>query len=139
MPTAAEFIADGRDARAQQRLDDARRLYSEAARLFLAEKDSFAYAHTIRHIADMHLDESQFRAAKPLYEEALELYRTNLKTPLLDLANTVRPYELLHEKLGDKATALSLWQEARNLYASLRIEAGVQECEEHIAALANPA
>ena len=87
MPTAAEFIADGRSARAQQRLDDARRLYSEAARLFLAEKDSLAYAHTIRHIADIHLEESQFRSAKPLYEEALDLYRTILESPLLDHAN----------------------------------------------------
>lgn len=133
MPTAAELIADGRNARALHRLEEARRLYSEAARIYFAEQDALAYAHTIRHVADMYLDESNFSAAKPLYEEALELYRSSLNTRLLDLANTIRPCALLYEKTGDSAAARSLWQEAHTLYASLRIEAGVQECSKHLA------
>jgi hypothetical protein len=32
-------------------------------------------------------------------------------------------------------TARQLWQEGRNLYASLRLEPGVQECDAHIANL----
>lgn len=132
MPTAAELTEDGKKARAQHRVEEARRLYNEAARLYLAEMNPLAYAHTIRHIADMHLDESNYSAARPLYEEALELYRSNLNTRLLDLANAVRPYALLQEATGNKDAARPLWREARNLYASLRIEAGVRECEQHI-------
>ena len=50
MPTAAELIAAGRDARAQQRLEDARQLYRKAAGIHLAEQNSLAYAHAIRHV-----------------------------------------------------------------------------------------
>jgi tetratricopeptide (TPR) repeat protein len=116
-------------------LDEARRLYAEAAQSYQREQDQLAYAHTIRHIADMFLHESKYAEAKPLYEAALELYRSNLDTRLLDLANTVRPFALLQEKLGDVEMARHFWQEARNLYASLRIEPGVTECEQHLAEL----
>ena len=135
MPAAAELVEDGRKARAQGRLEEARRLYSKAAKLYLSELNPLAYAHTIRHIADMYLDESNYSAAIPLYEEALELYRSNLDTRLLDLANAVRPYALLQEATGNKDAARPLWREARDLYASLRIKAGVQECEGHLANL----
>jgi tetratricopeptide (TPR) repeat protein len=135
MQTAAEYISQGRQARHENRLSDARAHYAEAAHIYRDQKNPLAYAHTIRHIADMHLDESDLAAAKPLYEESLEIYRGNLETKLLDLANTVRPYALLNEKLGELETARQLWQEARNLYASLRIEPGVAECEKHLAKL----
>jgi tetratricopeptide (TPR) repeat protein len=135
MPTAAELIEDARNARSEQRLAEARRLYAEAATIHREQNNSLACAHAIRHIADMFLQESQLAEAQPLYEEALELYRSNLGTKLLDLANTVRPCALLYEKLGNLATSKELWQEARNLYASLRIEAGVKECDAHLQAL----
>jgi tetratricopeptide (TPR) repeat protein len=135
MLAAAEFIAQGRQARNTKDLPSARAHYADAARIYRELGDSLAYAHTIRHIADMHLDESNFTEAGPLYEEALELYRSNLQTRLLDLANTVRPYALLHEKLGNLALATALWQEARNLYASLRLEQGIHECDTHLQSL----
>jgi tetratricopeptide (TPR) repeat protein len=91
-----------------------------------------ACAHTIRHIADIYWQEHNTVAAKPLYEEALEIYRSNLDTKLLDLANTVRPYALLLEEQGDSSLALELWEEARSLDRSLRIEPGVSECDRHI-------
>lgn len=135
MTTAAALIEDGRKARAQHRLDEARRLYAEAAALYRSEENPLAYAHTVRHIADMFLEESHLAEAKPLYEEALELFRSNLNTKLLDLANTVRPYALLHEKLDNLEAAVELWREARVLYASLRIDPGVSECSTHLAKL----
>jgi tetratricopeptide (TPR) repeat protein len=135
MQDAAECISQGRQARHENRLSDARAHYAEAAQIYRDQNKPLAYAHTIRHIADMHLDENDLAAAKPLYEEALEIYRSNLETKLLDLANTVRPYALLNEKLGDLETATQLWQEARNLYGSLRIEAGISECENRLAKL----
>jgi tetratricopeptide (TPR) repeat protein len=135
MPDAIEFISRGRQARKEHRLADARTHYAEAAQIYRTENNPLAYAHTIRHIADMHLDESHHAEAKPLYEESLELYRNNFDTKLLDLANAVRPYALLNEKLGNFETARQLWQEARNLYASLRLEAGILECEAHLTTL----
>ena len=135
MPTASESIAEARRARAERRFDAARAHYAEAAEVYRGEENRLAYAHTIRHIADIFLDEAKHDEAKPRYEEALEIYRSSLDTKLLDLANTVRPYALLQEAIGNLEAAREHWREARNLYASLRIDAGVEECSRHIAAL----
>lgn len=135
MVSAAEAISAGRQARIIGDLRTARAHYAEAARIYNDQNDALAYAHTIRHIADMFQEESNLREAKPLYEESLELYRSNLNTKLLDLANTVRPYALLNEEQGNLDLARELWEEARHLYCSLRIEAGVSECEAHISRL----
>lgn len=113
----------------------ARAHYAEAAKHYREQNDVLAYAHAIRHIADIYQQERNPVQAKPLYEEALEIYRSNLGTRVLDLANTVRPYALLMEEQGDADSAMKLWEEARNLYGSLRISEGVAECNKHIARL----
>ena len=125
---AAEVVSEGRQARKEKNLAAARALYAEAAKIYADQNDSLAYAHTIRHIADMYFDESNLVAAKPLYEESLQIYRSDLNTKLLDLANTVRPYALLNES-GNLDLARHLWQEAGNLYRSLLLEEGVCECD----------
>lgn len=132
---AAEAISQGVKARKQSDLRAARAHYAIAADIYRGQDDALAYAHTIRHIADMYLDESDLVEARPLYEEALEIYRGNLQTRLLDLANTVRPFALLNEASGNLAVATQLWQEARNLYSSLRVEEGVRECDAHLTQL----
>jgi|SRR5450631_110372 len=129
---AAECIAMGRQARKENNLSAARGHYAEAARIYHDQNDLMGYAHTIRHIADMHLEETNLVEAQNLCEEALEIYRSNLNTKILDLANTLRPYALLSEKLGEFELARQLWQEARSLYGSLRVEAGVSECDAHL-------
>jgi tetratricopeptide (TPR) repeat protein len=135
MVAAAEEISQGRQARNDGNFSAARAYYAEAARIYRDQNDTLAYAHTIRHIADIYQQESNLTEAKPLYEESLELYRGNLNTKLLDLANTVRPYALLNEEQGNLDLARKLWEEARHLYGSLRVDAGVSECEAHISRL----
>jgi tetratricopeptide (TPR) repeat protein len=133
MSTAAEAIAKGVEARKKRDLAAARAHYAEGAKLHSEQGEVLAYAHAIRHVADMYQEETNLAEAKPLFEDALKIYRSNLHTRVLDLANTVRPYALLQEMLGDADSARELWLEARNLYASLRIDAGVANCEEHLA------
>lgn len=132
MVAATEAISRGSQARNESNLSLAREYYAEAAKIYREQNDVLAYAHTIRHIADIYRIEAKYAEAQPLYEEALEIYRSNLDTKLLDLANTVRPYAQLNEATGNLETARQYWQEARNLYSSLRIEAGVEECDKHI-------
>lgn len=134
MTAADELIAQGRRARAEHRLDEARQLYGQAAQL-LKPSDPLRYAHAIRHIADMFQHEANLAEAKPLYEEALEIYHSDLHTKVLDLANAIRPLALLQERLGEKERARELWREAKSLYSSLRIEDGIRECEKHLANL----
>ena len=136
MVNAAESIRQGTSARAKGDRDRARSLYSEAAELYRREANRLAYAHTIRHIADMYLDESDFESARPLYEEALEIYRSSLDSRILDLANAIRPYAILNEAVGKRDIARQLWEEARTLYASIRVTEGVTECEAHLSNLA---
>jgi tetratricopeptide (TPR) repeat protein len=135
MSTAGEVVTQGYQARKEGNLSVAREHYTNAAKLYREQNDVLAYAHTIRHIADISQQERNPVSAKPLYEEALEIYRSNLQTKLLDLANTVRPYALLIEEQGDSALAIKLWEEARNLYGSLRLNEGVSECNIHISHL----
>lgn len=132
MNVAEEATSRGRQARNDGNLKAAREHYVTAAQTHLQANNVLAYAHSIRHIADIYQQEQNANDAKPLYEEALELYRSNLNTKLLDLANTVRPYALLLEQQGDIRSAKQFWEEARNLYGSLRIEAGVVECSAHL-------
>ena len=135
MSAASEAVSRGRQARDKGQFSVAREHYAEAARLYREQSDVLTYAHTIRHIADICQQEGNPKQAQPLYEEVLEIYRSNLNTKLLDLANTVRPYALLIEEQRNSALATKLWEEARNLYGSLRIYEGVSECERHISRL----
>jgi tetratricopeptide (TPR) repeat protein len=107
-------------------------LYEEAVELCLALDDTGGLAHTLRHLADIHQDAGGWSAAEPLYEQALRLYRGDPSTSVLDLANAVRPYALLRERLGDGEAALALWREARALYLAAGIAEGVQECDRHL-------
>ena len=135
MSAAADAIAQGRRARHEGILPVARERYADAARIYREQNDFLAYAHAIRHVADIYVQEHNLAEAKALYEEALELYRSNLNTKLLDIANTVRPYALLNEAQGNFDLATKLWREARHLYGSLRLDVGVSECDEHLARL----
>ncbi len=109
MLNAAESIEQGRSARAKGDRNAARARYAEAAEIYRREANRLAYAHTIRHIADIYLDESAFESARPLYEEALEIYRSSLESRVLDLANTIRPYAILNEAIGKREIARILW------------------------------
>ena len=132
MLTAGEAASQGYESRKQGNSQAALEHYAKAAELCRDERDVLAYAHNIRHIADIHQSENNLELARPLYEEALAIYRGDLGTKVLDLANTVRPFALLLEKAGNAALAMDFWEEAGNLFASLRIEEGVLECKRHI-------
>ena len=135
MVAVTQALSQGRQARNDGKVSVAREHYAEAAKIYRDQNDCLAYAHTIRHIADIYRQESNLAEAKPLYEESLDIYRSNLDTKLLDLANTVRPYALLNEEQGNLDLARKLWEEARHLYGSLRLDAGVSECDAHISQL----
>ena len=121
-----------RDLRAN---DLALRLYEEAVALCRKENQALLLAHTIRHVGDLHQDMKRDDLAAPCYEEALEIYRSHAETRTLDLANAVRPFALLKEHAGAIDEAKQLWTEARDLYASANVQAGVKECSRHLSIL----
>ena len=82
MLTATEAISQGRQAGNDGKFAVARAHYAEVAKIYRDQNDVLAYAHIIRHIADIYRQESNLVEAKPLYEDSLELYRGNLISKL---------------------------------------------------------
>jgi tetratricopeptide (TPR) repeat protein len=115
--------------------DAALQHYEEAAEIYRAESDPLKLAHTVRHVGDIHQDAGRLKLAEPCYREALAIYRAHAETPPLDLANAIRSLALLKSNTGEAAQARALWEEARNLYAMVNVEAGVQESSRRIALL----
>lgn len=111
------------------------RLYAEALALCRVQDDPLLVAHTVRHVGDLHREAGRLERAEPCYVEALELYRAHDHTHALDLANAVRPMALLRQAQGAHEEAITLWSEARELYAREGVEAGVVESDYHLARL----
>jgi tetratricopeptide (TPR) repeat protein len=109
---------------------------SEAAGLFRIGDRPLVLAHTVRHVGDILRNQRELALAAPHYEEALAIYRQHTETPPLDLANAIRGYALLKADSGETAAAIELWQEARQLYISVGVKAGVDEAESQLARLA---
>ena len=111
-------------------------LYQEAVTIYHAQSDMLRLAHTVRHVGDIYSEDGQFAPAELCYQDALKIYRTNPDTAPLDLANTVRGYAILKQKLDQTDEARQLWIEAKGLYESVNVEAGVAESNRRIAQLA---
>jgi tetratricopeptide (TPR) repeat protein len=114
---------------------EALRHYEEAAAIYRASGDALKLAHTIRHIGDIHRNEKRYTEAEPYYREALGIYRAHPEASQLDVANAIRGFALLNGAIGNTAEAKALWEEARELYARVKVDAGVAESTRQIAAL----
>jgi tetratricopeptide (TPR) repeat protein len=129
---AKALTALGQAERDLQHHDVAIEYYQRAADIYRRSGDALRLAHTIRHVGDILRNTKQLSRAKPCYEEALEIYRANTASPPLDVANALRGCALLDEDLGDHDAAATLWCEARDLYAAVNVQAGVEECESRL-------
>ena len=114
---------------------EALRHYEEAAAIYRSAGNLLKLAHTVRHIGDIHQDEGRLQLAEPCYHEALAIYRAHKETPPLDLANAIRGLALVKGSLGATQEARALWEEARDLYAAVGVEAGVRESSRRIGLL----
>ena len=108
----------------------ARRCYEEAAVLFREVGEPLVLAHTIRHLGDVYREQGCPELAEPCYHEALGLYRGHEGGSPLDLANAIRSLAMLRWE-----QTRALWEEARDLYTMLSIEAGIKESTARVEAL----
>jgi len=114
----------------------ARAHYEEAVHLCYLYSDTMTLAHTVRHLGDLYYEAGQTELAQPCYREALNLYRSQVNPPPLELANAIRSMAILKSDSGEMEQAKVLWQEARDLYALVNIKEGVAESSERLARLA---
>jgi len=134
---ARVFTALGQIARDQGRLDEALAFYQQAAEIYRSNGPELKYAHTVRHIADIHLDNQAATVAEPLFNEALAIYRADPTADSLDLANAIRGTALAKVMLGKLEEGQALIEEARGLYERLGVEAGVAEMTRALTKLAD--
>lgn len=113
--------------------------YQEAVAIYRteahSERNELRIAHTIRHVGDIHRSAGRSALAELCYDEALNLYRANQQTTPLDLANAIRGLAILKADTGDSPQAVSLWTEARDLYAVAGVKEGVAESNRRLAVL----
>ncbi len=126
----------GELARHNHDLSGAQAHYERAVALLRGSADRLKYAHTIRHLGDVHAEQQHWPDAERCFVEALNLYRSHPSPDDLDLANAIRPYALLMTTTGRREEARARWVEAGELYESLGIAAGVEECRRQAEQLA---
>jgi len=127
-----ELLAAARQARNERRMDDALLGYSQAAELARDNHNPTLLAHALRHVSDIAREMGRAEMALAAGKEAVDLVRATPGSPHLDLANALRVTALAWQGLGKPAEAAPLWREARDLYTSADIPAGVKECEENL-------
>lgn len=108
----------------------AQNCYEQAVELFREAGEPLVLAHTVRHLGDVYCEQKLPDLAEPCYREALQLYRIHTDRSPLDMANAIRSLAVL--RWGQSK---ALWEEARDLYTTLKVESGIQESTARVAAL----
>lgn len=132
---ANALVGLGQVERDLHQSDDALKHYEEAAAIYRTLNAQLDFAHTVRHLGDILRNQGRLDLAAAKYEETLAIYRREQGTHTLDLANAIRGYALLQGQAGNLGDAKRLWQEARNLYAQVEVQAGIDESDKQISRL----
>lgn len=132
---ARALKAQGQTERDLKRIMTALECYRHAAAIEKGMGDQLSWADSMRHIADMRREQKEYTKAEPIYTDVLEVYRSRSDTRVLDHANALRGLALLKDAAGTPEEALLMWRAARCLYEQAGVEAGIDECQSHIAFL----
>ena len=132
----SSLLISGADARKSGALDNAAQFYSRALAIRREIGIPLDIAHTARHLGDIYRQSGDLSQSEQFLAEAIQLYRANLGTKILDLANALRPLALLKSAQGDHKAARLLWSEAKSLYSSINVAPGVDECNRQLSSLA---
>jgi tetratricopeptide (TPR) repeat protein len=116
-------------------LEHAKTHYLLAAGTYRELEQPLQSAHKARHTADILREQGKRDESGRLYAEVLEIYRANADAIRLDVANAIRGFALLKTQMGADRDAIALWEEAREMYRSENIEAGIEESTRQIESL----
>jgi tetratricopeptide (TPR) repeat protein len=114
--TAGDLIRRGFEARREERLEDARRDFADAADLARTTGQQGELAQALAGLGQIARDLSDNESALQYYGEALQIYHS--EGDALKVAHTVRHVGDLHRHLGHSEAAESCYREALELYRS---------------------
>jgi tetratricopeptide (TPR) repeat protein len=126
------MLSNARAARHDGRAETALRLYVEAADAASEPGAADVRLHALRHVSALARAAGDHRLALDAGLQAVALAR-DLPSAPLERSNALRVAALALEANDDRAEALPLWREARQLYSDADIAAGVAECDSHLA------
>jgi len=109
--------------------------YMKLVKLYQKNSNQAGIAHSYRHLADIYLEANHLEKADVYYRKAIEIYKNKAHQSSLDLANASRGLALLKVRQEKIQEALNIWEHARKLYATNKINKGVKECDRWIARL----
>ena len=130
-----EYIDQAKVRREAGDFPEAALLYEQAAAISEAADDRTRSLHSLRHAAEIQLHAGNVERAQQHIQIVLRHYREQMPVRL-EMANALRVGGLAAEAAGDFAQGRQLWGEAREIYAELKIDAGVTEADRRIAAMA---
>ena len=84
-------------------------------------------AHSTRHVADLERHLRREIDSERSYRTAIAIYRDNTNTYKGDLANALRGFAILLEKLKKFKEARETWKETKQLYQACNLLEGVSE------------
>jgi hypothetical protein len=133
MNTIKSTLTQAAEALREHRPQDALRLCGEAVAQARQTEDALQLASTFRHTANINSKLGRYEIATAQISEAVSIYRRCTSPSPLDLANALRV-----SALNEERRLVHVWHETKDLYASLNVQAGVEEAEHHIQKLSPP-
>lgn len=107
----------------------------QSQEFYIKANNSDKIAHSTRHMADLQQELGNNTDSESNYRKAIGIYRANSQTNPGDLANALRRFALVLEKLGKIGEAKTAWQETKKLYQTCNLQAGVDEADQKLEAL----
>ncbi len=107
--------------------EQALHFYLEGYNHYVAGNHAEKMAHSLRHVADVRRDLGDREGAERDYRSAIETYRNLDPAPVHSLANALRGFAMLLERMGKSDEALHAFVEAHRLYVQVDNAPGIKE------------
>ena len=114
----------GQFERDQGNREGALRFYREGYNHYAAVNHAEKMAHSLRHVADVRRDLGD---AERDFRLAIQMYRDLDSAPAHPLANALRGFAMLLERVGKCEEALQAFEEAYRLYVQVGNAPGIEE------------
>ena len=101
--------------------------YLEGYHHYVAGNHAEKMAHSLRHAADVRRDLEDSAAAERDFRLAIQMYRDLDPSPAHPLANALRGFAMLLERIGRNDEALRRFEEAHRLYMQVGNAPGIEE------------